>query len=297
MSIDAANMLESFDTTDWAVRGDAMLRARALEALEGGKVLFFPKLGFMLEDSERRFLSPEWVDGKSKNVSYKPRTGELRGSRCTGDARRNLTALVARYYDRAQAFMKDLLPRYAPTLEAGRTSFRPVEVTGRPSSYKKDDRRLHVDAFPSQPVQGKRILRIFTNVNPDGRPRVWNVGEPFEPFARAFLPRTSSPWPGSGWLLQRLGITRGRRTGYDALMLQLHDRAKGDERYQQQASKARIAFPPGSSWVVFTDQVLHAALAGQYLFEQTFYLPVHAMQAPERSPLKILERLRGNALV
>jgi hypothetical protein len=30
--------------------------------------------------------------------------------------------------------------------------------------------------------------------------------------------------------------------------------------------------------------------------EQTFYLPVSAMAAPEASPLKILERLTGRAL-
>lgn len=290
-------ILETFDTAGWGGQLEADLRGRALESLEGGKVLYFPQLAFVLEDRERRFLSPAWVDGKSKNISFNPRTGELRGSPCTGDARRELTALLARYSARARHFMAELLPRYAPALEQGRTSFRPVEVTGRPGSYKKDDRRLHVDAFPSQPVQGRRILRIFTNVNSDGSPRVWNIGESFESFARAFLPRAARPWPGSGWLLQRFGITRGRRTRYDALMLQLHDHAKLDGHYQQHAPKVQVLFPPGSSWVVFTDQVLHAALGGQYLFEQTFYLPVRAMAAPEQSPLRVLERLSGCPLV
>ena len=56
-------------------------------------------------------------------------------------------------------------------------------------SWRADDRRLHVDAFPSRPNYGERILRVFTNVNPDGEPRVWRVGEPFEAVARRFLPR------------------------------------------------------------------------------------------------------------
>lgn len=42
-----------------------------------------------------------------------------------------------------------------------------------------DDRRLHVDAFPTRPNYGERILRVFANVNPAGVPRAWRVGEPF----------------------------------------------------------------------------------------------------------------------
>ena len=44
--------------------------------------------------------------------------------------------------------------------------------------------------------------------------------------------------------------------------------------------------------MAFTDQVSHAAMAGQYQLEQTFLLPVEAMSDPERSPLcERLERL------
>jgi len=43
--------------------------------------------------------------------------------------------------------------------------------------------------------------------------------------------------------------------------------------------------------------VSHAAMAGQYQLEQTFLLPVSAMQQPERSPLRILERIKKRALV
>ena len=43
--------------------------------------------------------------------------------------------------------------------------------------------------------------------------------------------------------------------------------------------------------------VSHAAMAGQYQLEQTFLLAVDAMQQPERSPLRILERIKKRALV
>jgi hypothetical protein len=43
--------------------------------------------------------------------------------------------------------------------------------------------------------------------------------------------------------------------------------------------------------------VSHAAMAGQYQLEQTFLLPVDAMLDGERSPLRVLERLKERALV
>jgi len=96
--------------------------------------------------------------------------------------------------------------------------------------------------------------------------------------------------------MERLGVTRGRRSPYDALMLALHDGAKRDEAYQAGAPREPVAFPPGSTWVVYSDRVMHAALGGQYLLEQTFYLPVAAMQDPALSPLRVLEGLYGRAL-
>jgi hypothetical protein len=38
-------------------------------------------------------------------------------------------------------------------------------------------------------------------------------------------------------------------------------------------------------------------MSGQYMLEQTFFLPVRAMVQPECAPLGILERLVGRALV
>jgi hypothetical protein len=48
--------------------------------------------------------------------------------------------------------------------------------------------------------------------------------------------------------------------------------------------------------MAFTDQVSHAATQGQYQLEQTFLLPVDAMGEPERSPLRVLERIKGRPL-
>jgi hypothetical protein len=266
-------------------------------ALEDGKVLYLPRLSFDLSVEECRFLSPSVADAKHKNVSFDPRHGTVKHAVGAAAEIAAIATMMRRYSDRAVALVRFLLPHYASTLEIGRTSFRPAEVAGRRLSAKKDDTRLHIDAFPSTPMGGKRILRIFSNVNPQGGGRDWRLGAPFEAVAQTFAARIPAPLPGAARLLNLLGATKALRTPYDHLMLAIHDAMKSDDAYQGGVSQASFSFPPGSTWIVFTDKVSHAAMGGQHLLEQTLYLPVQAMADPEKSPLRILERLTQRTLV
>ena len=289
--------VREFADTSWADDGPT----RGVETLiEDGAVLSFPQLPFVLADAERRFLDPRWADGKAKNISLRwpPNSSapEMRGAAGAAGDLAELKAMITRYADQSEAFALRLFPHYRGHLKRGNTSFRPVDVAGRETSWRKDDTRLHVDAFPSNPMHGTRLLRVFCNVNPNGRPRQWRVGEPFEAHAKRYLPTIRRPLPGSAWLLERTGITKRRRTEYDHVMLQLHDRAKADAAFQQTSPQARVDFAPGTTWVVFSDQVLHAAMGGQHMMEQTFYLDVAHQQHPEASPRGTLERLLGREL-
>ncbi len=268
----------------------------ATPCLESGNVLLQERSFFTISTDERVLCSPSVLAPGGKNVSFDPATGQVGGSAVAGGMSALLRGMLARFSDEAHAFVARACPEYAAHLTRGRTSFRPVEIAGRPSSWRKDDTRLHIDAFPATPVQGRRILRVFANVNPEGRPRSWRVGEAFEDAARRFAPSLRLPLPGAGILLRALHITKTTRSPYDALMLQLHDRMKEDSAYQQQAPQASFDFPAGSAWMVFTDSVSHAAMAGQYQLEQTFLLPVAAMRDERQSPLRILERLKGRRL-
>lgn len=288
--------VETIDIDRWTGPFATAAMSRAGDALERGDILFFPDLAFVLDPEAGELLSPRFGDGKAKNVSFNPTSGALRGTRAEGAARQRLQAMMAGFAAATLRFISDLVPLYAAGLEQARTSYRPVEIAGRHYSPLKDDTRLHVDAFPSTPTYGRRILRFFTNINPNGNPRLWHVGEDFADFAGRFLPALGEPSVASAWLLAAIGATRGRRSAYDQLMLGLHDAAKRDMTYQQTAPQSPFAFPAGSSWLCFTDQVLHAALAGQYALEQTFYLDIAAMAEPARSPLRQLERLTGRSL-
>ena len=279
----------------WDPELSAAEQASATRVVESGGVLFLPRLRFALEEDEARYLSPAWSGGRAKNISLEPESGEARGAQGSAAELQGLARMIARFAGCAGNLTRALFPGYRAALATARTSFRPVEAENRVSSWRKDDRLLHVDAFPSRPNYGERILRVFTNVNPR-EPRLWCVGEPFESMAARFVPQIPAPFPGSARLLAAIGITKGRRSEYDHLMLRLHDRMKSDGDYQRDAPQQRFAFPPGSTWVVFSDQVSHAVLGGQYMLEQTLHLPVSAMQEPERAPLRVLERLTGKSL-
>ena len=266
----------------------------AARALEEGGVIRLPHVGFALTESERRFLSPAWSDGRAKSINLDGT--RLRGVAGTAADRAELAAMIARFAAGASELVVALFPRYAPYVRRARASYRPQPAVGRDVSWRKDDSRLHVDAFPSRPNRGERILRVFTNVNPSAD-RVWRVGEPFEKMAQTFLPRIANPVPGVSAVLAAIGVTKGRRSAYDHLMLNLHDRAKADLDYQRECAQETVRFAPGTTWVCFSDQVMHAAVSGQYMLEQTTHLPVSALYDPARSPLAILERLTGRALV
>jgi hypothetical protein len=289
------SQLATIDDAGWTGATAAAPHKHA-ETLEAGDVLFFPGLAFDIASSELRLFSPELV-ARSKNVSFDPRSGRLGGTSLDGADRTSLRDLIARFSGAASTFVRGTLPAYRDRLEVGRASFRPVEIAGRASSWRKDDTRLHIDSFPATPVRGRRILRVFTNVNPHGRARSWRIGEDFERVATRFSSLLRMPVPGVAAWLRLIRVTKARRSRYDALMLQLHDRMKADTDYQAAVPQAPIDFPPGSTWMAFTDQVSHAAMAGQYQLEQTFLVPVEAMRDERRSPLRILERLFGRSLV
>jgi hypothetical protein len=266
-----------------------------LAALEAGRVLYFPTLAFIPRAEESPLFTPA-ILGSAKNASFDPRTGTLGGTTLQERDARLLRDMMQRFTAAATSVVDRLLPAYRGSLTQARASFRPAEIAGRVTSWRKDDTRLHVDSFPATPSGGRRILRLFTNVNPERRPRCWRIGGAFESVARRFEPRLRLPWPGTGQLLALARITTTPRSSYDALMLQLHDAMKADEEFQRQSEQTRVDFPSGSTWICFTDEVSHAATAGQYQLEQTFLLPVDAMREPQRSPLRILERMTGRKL-
>jgi hypothetical protein len=291
-----ASEVASLPVSGWDQPCASETREQAVGVLEGGELVFIPQLRFALDNGEDRLLTPA-IAGEGKNISLDPASGVLRGSSAADTEMELLQGMMIRFASLSRALLLNLLPGYAAELTQARTSFRPVEIAGRSSSWRKDDTRLHVDSFPSTPTQGRRILRVFTNINPQGRPRSWRVGEPFAAVVGRYIHSIPGPAPASSVALNLLGLTKSRRSAYDHYMLRLHDTMKADLDYQKNAVQRQFEFSAGSTWIAFTDKTSHAARGGQYALEQTFYLPVDAMMNPAQSPLRILEHTLGRRLV
>ncbi len=287
--------IHTLDHSGWSDAVAPAAAEAATSSLERGAVLFLPRLSFGVGASDSAIFSPD-ILSSAKNTSFDPATGRVGGTTLTGAALGQLQQLLARFSTAAADLVTHLFPSYRDHLVRARASFRPAEIAGRETTWRKDDTRLHIDSFPATPVQGRRILRVFSNVNPFGRPRAWRVGPDFDVVARRFADALSLPMPGSAVLLHLVRATKTKRSAYDALMLQLHDRMKESAEFQAECEQERFDFPAGSTWIAFTDQVSHAAMAGQYQFEQTFLLPVDAMRDKSKSPLRILEALKGRRL-
>jgi hypothetical protein len=303
-AVDLLTLDEGVDLSESAVRRDAM------EALENGGVVFLPKIGFQLSATERELLSdlrnllvkePESANGRPTiivqpargritkwNFAYsgwRPVRAEVKPSVAPA-----LEAMMVRFSSWADGLIATLLPRYVSMLGRDRITYRP--------NQRSDVQPLHVDAAYGYPTQGRAMLRIFCNIDPFNRPRVWHLGEPFESFARRFIASVRPQHP--GWIapmLARLGVVGGAKTAYDLTIAELRRLGKGDAEYQRTAPRRVVEFPSGSTWIALTDLLLHGAVSGQHSLDQTFFLPPAAMSNAARSSLRILERLSGRQLV
>src|SRR5271156_1327101 len=283
-------------------------RSRAYcELLERGQILFFRELPFHLLADDQRFLrEQEWSELRlHKNVSYRPSEDLLRGF--SGDAAtvNRVHTIMRNYSAQVIEFLTKFLSPYAGKWILDFSSFRPLEEEGRDLPLHKRNDLLHVDAFPSRPTYGARILRVFTNLNPS-KPRIWQTTEGFEVLARryaggaglqdiaednSFLSRTVRD------LGTKLGIGVIGRTPYDMFMIRFHDFLKENTEFQRDCPKTQLEVPPQATWIVFTDSVAHAVMSGQYAIEQTFLIPPKALVALESAPYRILGNIAGRALV
>jgi hypothetical protein len=279
--------------------------------LESGDILYFPETPVPLAAEDASFLLGQQQADSSlhKNIAYKPNIDRLSGvDTKTADpaAVARLQQIMRSYSTSVVQFLARFLSPYQQHWKLDYASFRPQEEQNRDLPLRRRNDLLHTDAFPTRPTYGARILRFFNNINPT-RTRDWIVSDPFAATVRQFAPHQIAPHPGSA--LSRAGKAAGRALGlggaipslkrspYDDFMMRFHNFLKENPRFQSDCPKYPFQFPPGSSWMVYTDTVPHAVLAGQYALEQTFLVRPEAMVRPEISPLKLLEEIAQAPLV
>jgi len=300
-------MVEDYGKHGWISSAQPDARSRAYcESLESGQILMFQELPFELPAADQQFLlTQEWAELRlHKNISYRPTEGVLKGVSGSAETIQRLREIFRNYSRAVIDFVSIFLEPYAGKCTIDFASFRPFEEERRGLPLHKRNDLLHVDAFPSRPTHGGRILRVFTNLNPQ-RPRVWHTTENFEALAEKYagdaglqrfakeswVNRTVQDWGG------KLGLRGMGRTPYDMFMLGFHDYLKENKDFQKACPKIRLEFPPQATWLVLTDGVAHAVMSGQYALEQTFLVPPKALVAPHKAPYRILEKIAGQPLV
>src|SRR5207302_7827253 len=121
-----------------------------------------------------------------------------------------------------------LFPSYPPAWHVDYASFRPIEEEGRPLPQTARNDLIHVDAFPTRPTHGGRILRFFTNIHRE-RAREWVSGGTFERLAERYAESSGllaetlrrSP-PLSARVLAALRVRSAVPSPYDRFMLRFH---------------------------------------------------------------------------
>jgi 3-deoxy-D-manno-octulosonic acid hydroxylase-like protein len=274
-------------------------------ALEQGRILLFSPSPVALREEDLGLLLRQRPDGARyhKNIAYRPAEDRVTGAARRGDDAAGLTRVLREYSRSVVRFTASILPAYAAAWRVDFASFRSEEEEGRALPLRCRNDLVHVDAFPTRPTRGDRILRVFTNVNPED-PRVWASGGTFEDLAARFASASGllarARRQGARGALRRLahaaGLPVAVRSPYDRFMLSFHNYLKENQAFQEESGKATLRFPAGCTWMVFTDMVSHAVLAGRYALEQTFIVPLQAMALPEKAPIAILERIAGARL-
>ncbi|HLV81234.1 MAG TPA: Kdo hydroxylase family protein [Chthonomonadaceae bacterium] len=275
--------------------------------LERGNILLLAQTPYMPSEEDCAFLRAQrQSESKAhKNIAYKPHLDRATGTagQAEEDAGR-LHRILAQYSQGALAFLSEIFPHYARVWKVDYASFRPVEEEGRVLPLRHRNDLMHLDAFPTRPTHGARILRAFTNIH-QTKDRVWGASDSFEDLAGRYaraagLDRVTTPLSSARRRAAQAGRLVGlkvpARSPYDEFMLQFHHFLKGHEEFQRTGRRHVVAFPPGASWICFTDQIGHSVLSGQYALEQTCIVPLEAMVLPELSPLAVLERLAGRPL-
>lgn len=300
-------VVEDYGRGGWVNPQEREPRSRKYcELVECGQILMFPELPFALPVEDQQFLlAQQWAELRlHKNVSYRPSADMLKGVSGSKQTIDRLRAIFRNYSAGVIDFLGKFLEPYAGKCTIDFSSFRPFEEERRGLPLHKRNDLLHVDAFPSRPTCGGRILRVFTNLNRQ-KARVWNTTEPFEALARRYAVEAGlCRFAAQSWFRRsvqhlggKLGLRGMKRTPYDTFMLGFHDYLKENSEFQRDCPKIRLEFPPLATWMVLTDGVAHAVMSGQYALEQTFLVPPNALVVPDHAPCRVLEKIAGQPLI
>ncbi len=275
-------MLHDAESGEWA------------DALERGRIVHFARCPIPLPPAEdqdflRQGLAPYL---RKKNVSYYPDADRLTGLQAPAAIVERARRILREHSGRVRGFLRERMPDFSRGWISGTSSFRPIEEQNRGLSPHASNELVHVDAGAYGATHGDRILRFFVNLNP-ARERVWISKGTFEDLLRrhsaeaGILRRGLEPraperafsalvqWAGRAFPMARVIDS----SPYDRCMRRFHNWMKDTPSFQQPPYE-RFSFAPYAAWMVLTDGVSHACVAGQHALVDTFLVPLRNCRRP-----------------
>jgi hypothetical protein len=282
---------------------DQAVQAGTGARLERGEIVYFPTCPFALfgRDDREFLLQQRFGGGLHKNISFDPANGRTSGYLAhSRQQRRRLRGLLKGFSERATAWLAGLLPRYAARWRLDRVHYRPEEEATRMLRDTARNELLHLDAFPTRPSRGDRILRLFVNLD-DHEPQSWVTSETVASLLARFgrqagLPhQVEASWPRRlrHGLIGLVQPHYRRRTIYDSFMLRFHHFLKSHQDFQERGLKKFHAFAPGSAWLLFSDGLAHGVLRGQHALDHSYFVAGDTLELPDLAPATLLERACG----
>jgi hypothetical protein len=280
------------------------------DTLETNHIVYFPSCPIPLPDEATlNYLRTDLPARlKLKNISYHPEVDRVTGIEAGADERKRVTLILKDHLAAVSAFLKQHIAHLTVDWTIGTCSFRPIQERGRSLSPHASNELVHIDAGAYGATDGDRILRFFVNVS-DQEDRIWATKGPINDILDRFG-QDAGLFDVHGRLAVRItksvpdrvfsDLVRGLArlyplarvldsTPYDRAMRRLHNYMKDAEAFHRdQRGYEEIRFPPKSAWMVFTDSVSHASLAGQFAFVTTILVRRRNMRRPEFAPINVL---------
>ena len=299
-------MFASFTREQLAQAGETALS----DELERGRIVVFPECPVELPSPEDLdFLRDEMHKHLNyKNISFHPEADKVSGIKGSREVVQRTYRILREHSRRVQKFLRRAIPVLAKDWLVGTCSFRPLQEKGRNLTPHASNELVHIDAGAYGATHGDRIMRFFVNVNP-AEDRVWLTKGAFpEVYERhgksaGVLPPEGSTAHLDEKLLDRLRTGTLRvlsrlnsqmklldSSPYDRAMRRFHNYMKDTPAFQASAEgHQELRFKPFWAWMVLTDMVSHACIAGQYALADTFVVPLKNCRLKEMAPINILK--------
>jgi len=270
----------------------------ATGALETGAVLFLPRLAFEIRADERLLFSPSIAT--AKNVSFDSWSGRVVGAQIGGLGEGGRPAFEECCSGSATArprWLEHSCPIIARDSSARGTSYRPVEIAGRATSWRQDDTLLHIDSFPATPVMAGGSCVCSPTSIPTAALGSGGVGESLRRSCAAIC-ATVAPADGrKAAVLPAAPDHEEPPLGVRCADAAASRRDEGDAVYQAEASQTSIDFHQARRDRLYRCGQPRRDGGVSISSSRRFCCPWKAWASPNARRLRILERLKGRRLV